>query len=190
MQNKETNICTNCFACLKENKEENEEKEYYKSTIFLSACILEGLEYLHSLNILYLNLTPEDILLDKQGYPRLSNIENMVYLGNDKESKSVYNVSHLVAPEITLTDEYSYASDYWNFGLFMYFIYTGKNPFFINDYDTLLNIIKRSCDESFKINFPQGTLSELIDIVSHLLVLIHTKGLDLINIILKRVSKK
>lgn len=46
---------------------------------FMTACVIEGLEYLHTRGIVYRDLKPENMMLDATGYIKLV---PMIYLKN------------------------------------------------------------------------------------------------------------
>lgn len=50
------------------NKESNNKKEFFV------ACILIGLEYLHDKGIIHRDIKPENLVLDKNGYVRITDL--------------------------------------------------------------------------------------------------------------------
>ena len=41
---------------------------------FVVRCIMEGLKYMHEQNIIHRDIKPENIILDKQGYCRITDM--------------------------------------------------------------------------------------------------------------------
>lgn len=94
---------------------------------FYSAIIVEVLEALHSKNIVYRDLKPENLLLCSNGYIKLCDFGN---------AKSVIDrtYSHVgtpdyMPPEICLDQGHGVASDYWTYGVVVYEFLQGETPF-------------------------------------------------------------
>lgn len=91
--------------------------------------ILEGLNCLHSHNIVHQNLKPENILFTKSGQIKITNfryakvIEKSVLPPLSSVDNSIF-----IAPEINLNQPYGTASDIWSIGVIAYLLATQILP--------------------------------------------------------------
>jgi len=94
---------------------------------FYASCILEGLHYMHYHSILYRDLKPENVLIDKDGYAVI------VDLGFAKEVKgktfTLCGTPWYIAPEVVLGRGHDKACDYWSWGILIHEMCTGDTPF-------------------------------------------------------------
>lgn len=161
-------LCKNNLCCI-DTFTKTKRKEYYKMTLFIGACILLAIENMHDLKIVYQNLNPDNIFIDKFGYPQLYfDFAHVKYLENNERTMTNNNTG-FTAPEILLNKGHTFASDYWCFGVLLYFILNRKNPFIISNDDSIIDIMRRICDPSYKINFPSNTLPCVTDLITKLL---------------------
>mmetsp|Transcript_30350 Transcript_30350/g.93954 ORF Transcript_30350/g.93954 Transcript_30350/m.93954 type:complete len:272 (-) Transcript_30350:260-1075(-) len=97
-----------------------------------SATIL-ALEYIHSKNMVYRDLKPENLLIDTDGYVRL------VDFGFAKRLDSVQ-------PECALGQGYRFDVDLWAFGVLVFEMMKGNGPFCPADPDDTMSIFKLISD--------------------------------------------
>lgn len=103
-----------------QGKFEEETAKYYM------AAAMEAIEYLHSKCIVYRDLKPENMLLDKNGYPKLADFGFAKQLSSKYGSTFTFcgTVSY-VAPEMILNKGHSFGVDIWALGIFMSELLTG-----------------------------------------------------------------
>ncbi|KAI3389442.1 hypothetical protein SNEBB_000332 [Seison nebaliae] len=100
------------------------------ATRFYASCMLIGLEFLHNNRIIHRDLKPDNILIDNDGYARLSDY------GISKSATSWWEPATSVAgtlsysaPELLSHMPYTNAIDFWSLAVTMFRMIHGKNLF-------------------------------------------------------------
>lgn len=97
-------------------------------TRFYLATIILALKYLHSFNIIYRDLKPENLLLDARGYLRLTDFGFAKIV--DDRTWTLCGTPEYLAPEIIQSDGHGKAADWWACGILCYEMLVGWPPFF------------------------------------------------------------
>ena len=85
-------------------------------TKFFLSNIIISLEYIHSKKIIHRDVKPENLLLDINGYLRLTDFGIAVY-SNKENSQESNGTEGYVAPEVLMQQGYNFSSDYFALGL-------------------------------------------------------------------------
>lgn len=108
---------------------------------FYAACVLLGLEFLHSKNVIilvfytypiqfkviYRDLKLDNLLLDREGYVKLADFglckENM---GVNDRTSTFCGTPEFLAPEVLTESNYTRAIDWWGLGVLIYEMLVGE----------------------------------------------------------------
>jgi len=86
------------------------------------------LEHLHANNIIYCDLKLENVLIDEDGYPRLTDFE-MCRHGGQVDSEGYRGTINYIAPDLFANDLVDKAMDIWALGVCIYILINGENPY-------------------------------------------------------------
>ncbi|RIA94418.1 kinase-like domain-containing protein [Glomus cerebriforme] len=126
----------------------NENYKYFFWKDKLSALynIIYGLKELHQKRMIHRDFHTGNILLLRNRVDEFSNcrISDMGLCGEvgNTDKRKIYGVMPYVAPEVLRGKPYTKAADIYSFGMIMYFVATGKQPFAncAHDHHLILNI--------------------------------------------------
>jgi protein kinase A len=125
-------------------------------------------EYLHSSNIVYRDLKPENLLISPLGYLKLTDfgfakvVENRTY--------TLCGTPEYLAPEILLNKGHGKPVDWWTLGILIYEMLAGIDPFTDDDPMAIYQKILKG-----KVRFPRNFDKSGKSLVKHLLVADLTK---------------
>ncbi|KAM6405825.1 cGMP-dependent protein kinase 1-like [Pluvialis apricaria] len=97
--------------------------------VFCCACVVEGLEYLHGRGIVYRDLKPENLMLDRRGYVKLVDFGFAKELGQGEKSYSFCGTPEYLAPEMLRHEGHDFAVDFWMLGILAFELLVGRPPF-------------------------------------------------------------
>ena len=97
-------------------------------TKFFLANIIIALEYIHSQKIIHRDVKPENLVLDKNGYVRLTDF-GIAIINKDDNSKESSGTAGYMAPEVILQQGHSYSADFFALGVIGYEFMIGHRPY-------------------------------------------------------------
>lgn len=113
------------FQHLKRVKRFNEEQ-----VKFLAACLTLAIGQLHNKDFIYRDLKPENVLLDNEGYPKLTDFGLAKFLSEKDLAKTFCGTPEYLPPEVILDQGSNRPGDWWSLGILIYELVFGIPPFY------------------------------------------------------------
>lgn len=114
----------------------------------IAAQLVLAIEHLHKRNIIFRYITSENILLESNGFIKLTDFGlNNELIENDQSKtrklSSFTKATKYSSPEIFNRSDYSFASDWWSYGVLIYEILNGYFPFTGNSREEIHNNVEK-----------------------------------------------
>uniref|UniRef100_A0A8C7WPX7 G protein-coupled receptor kinase n=1 Tax=Oryzias sinensis TaxID=183150 RepID=A0A8C7WPX7_9TELE len=97
--------------------------------VYYTAQIISGILHLHSMDIVYRDMKPENVLLDGKGQCRVSDLGLAVELPNGKMICQRAGTTGYMAPEVLKQEYYRTSVDWWALGCSIYEMVAARLPF-------------------------------------------------------------
>lgn len=136
---------------------------------FFIACIILALEYLHSHNIIHRDIKPENIVLDENGYARLTDLGVSRKVKDDNASDTSGTPGYM-SPEVIRRRNHSYPTDYFALGVMIYEFMVGKRPYVGKNRQEIREQILARQARVTPEELPKGWSNSCLDFVNGLLL--------------------
>lgn len=114
------------------------------TAIFYLSQVLLALEHLHTQGIIYRDLKPENVMLDRRGHVKLTDFGCIKESSNEELNYTFCGTVEYMAPEIiNKSGRHGKEVDWWSFGILIHDMLTGSPPFTGNNRKTITDRVLR-----------------------------------------------
>ena len=99
-----------------------------QETKFFIANLILSLEYIHKQKVIHRDIKPENLVLDSNGYVRLTDF-GVAKINEEDNSSETSGTPGYMAPEVILVQNHSYPSDFFALGVIGFEFMLGYRPY-------------------------------------------------------------
>ena len=134
-------------------------------TRFFFACIILGLEYIHSNNIIHRDIKPENLVFDDKGYLRITDF-GVAKIRKEDNSSETSGTPGYMAPEVLLAINHSFPVDFFALGIMGYEFIYGERPYLGKSRKEIKQQVLRKQAKIDPDDIPDGWGPESIDFIN------------------------
>ena len=136
---------------------------------FYGGCVIDAFSYMHEQKVVYRDLKPENLLIDRRGYIKVIDFGFGKFLDKAPYRTMTFcGTPEYFAPEIMMGKGYDYSVDVWGVGILIYEMIYGYTPFADhqdgNPHKTMQYIMKNKVSYPTDGN-PDRVAKKLIDML-------------------------
>ena len=135
---------------------------------FIIGCIMTGLKYIHSKNILHRDIKPENLVFDSRGYLRITDFGIAKhYVTNNKKDTS--GTIGYLAPEVLCNVNHNFSIDYYAVGIITFELIFGHRPYIgKNKHEVKQLILTKQAKVDYD-DLPEGFSNNIADFINKLI---------------------
>ena len=137
-------------------------------TKFFIACLLLGLEYIHSNNIIHRDIKPENLVFDDRGYLRITDF-GVAKIRKEDNSSETSGTPGYMAPEVLLAQNHSFPVDFFAIGVMGYEFMLGQRPYLGKNRKEIKHQVLRRQAKIEPDDIPNGWSTESVDFINNCL---------------------
>ena len=139
-----------------------------QETKFFIACLLLGLEYIHSNNIIHRDIKPENLVFDEKGYLRITDF-GVAKIRKEDNSSETSGTPGYMAPEVLMAQNHSFPVDFFAIGVMGYEFMLGQRPYVGKNRKEIKHLVLRKQAKIDEDNIVDGWSMESVEFINHCL---------------------
>ena len=136
-----------------------------EETKFFIACLLLGLEYIHSNNIIHRDIKPENLVSDENGYIRITDF-GVAKIRKEDNSSETSGTPGYMAPEVLMAQNHSFPVDFFAIGIMGYEFMMGERPYLGKTRKEIKQLVLKKQAKIDREDVPDGWSLESVDFIN------------------------